>query len=54
MAAYVIGEVEVTDSATYEDYRKQVPKYGGRFIVRGGRSRRSRAAGSSSSWMESA
>jgi uncharacterized protein (DUF1330 family) len=41
MAAYVIGEVEVTDPATYEDYRKQVPavvtKYGGRFIVRGGK-----------------
>ena len=41
MAAYVIGEIEVTDPATYEDYRKQVlatvTKYGGRFIVRGGR-----------------
>jgi uncharacterized protein (DUF1330 family) len=41
MAAYVIGEIEVTDSATYEDYRKQVhavvTKYGGKFIVRGGK-----------------
>ena len=41
MAAYVIGEVEITDPATYEDYRKQVlavvTKYGGRFIARGGR-----------------
>jgi uncharacterized protein (DUF1330 family) len=41
MAAYVIGEIEVTDPAVYEDYRKQVlavvTKYGGRFIVRGGR-----------------
>jgi uncharacterized protein (DUF1330 family) len=41
MAAYVIGEIEVTDPATYEDYRKQVPavvtKYGGRFVVRGGK-----------------
>jgi uncharacterized protein (DUF1330 family) len=41
MAAYVIGEIEVTDPAVYEEYRKQVPavvaKYGGRFIVRGGR-----------------
>lgn len=41
MAAYVIGEIEVTDPATYEEYRKQVmavvTKYGGRFIVRGGR-----------------
>jgi uncharacterized protein (DUF1330 family) len=41
MAAYVIGEIEVTDPATYEDYRKQVPavvtKYGGKFMVRGGK-----------------
>ena len=40
MAAYVIGEIEVTDPAAYEDYRRQVmavvTKYGGRFIVRGG------------------
>jgi uncharacterized protein (DUF1330 family) len=41
MAAYAIAEIEVTDPAVYEEYRKQVPavvaKYGGRFIVRGGR-----------------
>jgi uncharacterized protein (DUF1330 family) len=41
MAAYVFGEIEVTDPAVYEEYRRQVPavvtKYGGRFIVRGGR-----------------
>jgi uncharacterized protein (DUF1330 family) len=41
MAAYVIAEIEVTDPAAYDDYRKQVPaavnKYGGKFIVRGGR-----------------
>jgi uncharacterized protein (DUF1330 family) len=24
MAAYMIGEIEVTDPAAYEDYRKQV------------------------------
>lgn len=40
MAAYVIANVEVTDAATYERYRKDVPatigKYGGRFLVRGG------------------
>ncbi|HET7669939.1 MAG TPA: DUF1330 domain-containing protein [Burkholderiales bacterium] len=40
MAAYVIGEIEVTDPAAYEDYRKQVlatvQKHGGRFVVRGG------------------
>jgi uncharacterized protein (DUF1330 family) len=38
--AYVIGEIEVTDPAKYDDYRKQVAatveKHGGRFIVRGG------------------
>lgn len=41
MSAYVIAEVEVTDPAAYEDYRKQVPavvtRYGGKFVVRGGR-----------------
>jgi len=41
MPAYVLGEIEVTDPAGYEDYRKQVlavvTKYGGKFIVRGGR-----------------
>jgi uncharacterized protein (DUF1330 family) len=40
MAAYVIGEIDVTDPATYDDYRKQVgatvEKFGGRFVVRGG------------------
>ena len=41
MAAYVIAEIEVTDPAGYEEYRKQVlavvTKYGGKFVVRGGR-----------------
>jgi uncharacterized protein (DUF1330 family) len=41
MAAYVFGEIEVTDPATYEEYRRQVmavvTKYGGKFIVRGGK-----------------
>jgi uncharacterized protein (DUF1330 family) len=41
MAAYVIGDIEVTDAALYEDYRKQVAatvqKYGGKFVVRGGK-----------------
>jgi uncharacterized protein (DUF1330 family) len=40
MAAYLIGDIEVTDAALYDDYRKQVAatvqKYGGRFVVRGG------------------
>ncbi|HEY7241378.1 MAG TPA: DUF1330 domain-containing protein [Burkholderiales bacterium] len=41
MAAYVIGDIDVTDAALYEDYRKQVlatvQKFGGRFMVRGGK-----------------
>ena len=40
MAAYVIAEVEVTDPALYERYRREVPgtlaPFGGRFVVRGG------------------
>jgi uncharacterized protein (DUF1330 family) len=40
VSAYVVAEVEVSDPAVYEDYRKMVPatiaKYGGRFLVRGG------------------
>lgn len=40
MSAYVIVEVNITDPATYEEYKRLVPpsidKYGGRFIVRGG------------------
>ena len=41
MNAYVIGEIEITDPAVYDDYRKQVlatiTKFGGRFLVRGSR-----------------
>jgi uncharacterized protein (DUF1330 family) len=41
MAAYVIGEIEVTDPKAYEEYRRQVDavntKYGGRFLARGGK-----------------
>ena len=41
MAAYLFGEIEVTDPAAYDEYRKQVlpvvTQYGGRFIVRGGK-----------------
>jgi uncharacterized protein (DUF1330 family) len=41
MTAYVFAEIEVTDPAAYDDYRKQVlatvTKYGGKFIVRGGK-----------------
>jgi uncharacterized protein (DUF1330 family) len=41
MAAYIVVQVDVKDPARYADYRTMVPptlaKYGGRFIVRGGR-----------------
>ncbi len=40
MPAYIIAEVDVTDPAGFEEYRKLVPptiqKYGGRYVVRGG------------------
>lgn len=40
MPAYVIAEIEVTDAALYEEYRRQVAPtiaaHGGRFLVRGG------------------
>jgi uncharacterized protein (DUF1330 family) len=40
MVAYVIADVEVTDPAAYEEYRKRVPatieKYGGKYLARGG------------------
>jgi uncharacterized protein (DUF1330 family) len=41
MSAYVIAEIDITDPAAYEEYRKQVPgviaKFGGKYIVRGGK-----------------
>ncbi len=40
MPAYFIVDIEVTDPAGFEAYRKQVPgtvaQYGGKFLVRGG------------------
>ncbi|HZS32210.1 MAG TPA: DUF1330 domain-containing protein [Methylomirabilota bacterium] len=40
MAAYVIADIEVTDPAGYEEYRRGVgatiARYGGRYLVRGG------------------
>ena len=40
MSAYIIVQVEVTDQAGYDDYKKMVPlslaAYGGKFVVRGG------------------
>jgi uncharacterized protein (DUF1330 family) len=41
MAAYVIVEIEVIDPVGYEEYKKlasdSVVKYGGKYIVRGGK-----------------
>lgn len=41
MHAYVIVEVEVEDTAAYEEYKKLTPAaigaYNGRFVVRGGK-----------------
>lgn len=40
MPAYILVEIEVTDPATYEDYKKLTPgslvPFDGKFIVRGG------------------
>ena len=40
MAACVIGDIEVTDPAAFQEYRNRfgatVEQYGGRFVVRGG------------------
>lgn len=40
MAAYVINDMEVTDPATFEQYKQLSPptvaQYGGRFLARGG------------------
>ena len=40
MAAYVIADIEVTDPAGYEEYRRLAPPtitaFGGRYLARGG------------------
>lgn len=40
MPAYIIADIEVLDTAAYEEYRQRVPPtiaaYGGRYIARGG------------------
>lgn len=42
MAAYVVVQIDVQDPATYEEYKtlasQAVAAYGGRYVVRGGRS----------------
>jgi uncharacterized protein (DUF1330 family) len=44
MAGYLIGNIEVTDPAKFEEYRQKVvpviEKFGGRYLVRGGDVRR--------------
>ena len=41
MATYVIGDIEVTNPAAFQEYRNRifetVQKYGGKFVIRGGR-----------------
>ena len=41
MPAYFVVDIEVTDPAAFEEYRKGVPatiaQYGGRYVVRGGK-----------------
>jgi uncharacterized protein (DUF1330 family) len=41
MSAYVVVQVDVRDAVRYEDYKRLVPaslaRYGGRFVVRGGK-----------------
>jgi uncharacterized protein (DUF1330 family) len=41
MAAYLIVDIDIRDAAGLEEYRNRIPatltKYGGRFIVRGGK-----------------
>lgn len=41
MAAYLIADTEITDPQTYDEYKRQVApviaKFGGLFLVRGGR-----------------
>jgi len=41
VAAYIIASVEIKNPVDYQEYSKQVPavieKYGGKFLVRGGK-----------------
>jgi uncharacterized protein (DUF1330 family) len=40
MAAYLIADVDITDAAAFEEYKRDVPiteqRYGGRYLGRGG------------------
>ena len=50
----MIVEVETTDEALMAEYRKHTPgliaKFGGKFIVRGGKTRTIRETGSRRAW----
>lgn len=41
MTAYILADIDVTDPARYEDYKSltaaSIEKYGGRYVVRGGK-----------------
>ena len=41
MSAYIIADIQVTDPVAYDDYRPlaaaSIARFGGRFIVRGGK-----------------
>ena len=54
MAVYVLNDMEITDPAMFEEYKKLSPatvaQYGGRFLARGRRTRRMRAIGRPSVW----
>jgi uncharacterized protein (DUF1330 family) len=43
MAAYLIADVDITDAAVFEEYRREVPateqRYGGRYLGRGGQTK---------------
>ncbi|RAS09403.1 DUF1330 domain-containing protein [Cupriavidus alkaliphilus] len=43
MAAYLIADVDVTDPALFEEYKREVPateaRYGGKYLGRGGRAK---------------
>ncbi|WFP74865.1 DUF1330 domain-containing protein [Mesorhizobium sp. WSM4906] len=40
MAAYLIADVDITDMAVFDEYRREVPateaRYGGHYLARGG------------------
>jgi uncharacterized protein (DUF1330 family) len=57
MPAYIIVEIEILDAVGYEEYKKlagaTVEKYGGKYIVRGGKRKCSKAIGNPSALLYS-